>query len=461
MFPEISDFDAAFDHNSVLHYVHRDRGNGDLMYSKYDTMLNSLTQIEAVVVAPVPLQGPQLTVGISKILLSFRYRAIGMYSTIDGRYIYLDNDSLSNYMIIGPDNGFMHNSWHNAVHTSADQFLVSWATFESTMGPPDEGVRMRTLGEEMGELTPAFINDTLGDVSSPTQLCYSPVSEVSFLTWSENRSVLYGQMVDVEGALVGESFEVVNDTTLSELFYHKTIYLDSGDFVVFWVESGQPDWHLFSRKYNAQGIPISSKSRIDPDECVFWEFDVTRDSTGNMILIMSGRFPATSSIDIYAYKLDQSAEVVGDIYKITSSEPGQSRVGVKVLLHNDKVYTFWREELELWANISSYSNPPTAIHSMDISTPESFLIHSAYPNPFNPSTTIEYALHEQQTVTLNIFDVNGRIVRTTVNALQAPGLHEMVWNGTDNEGLQVSTGVYFARLQAGEYSSVVKMVYLK
>ena len=86
MFPELSDFDAAFDHNSVLHYVHRDRGNGDLMYSKYDTMLNSLTQIEAVVVAPVPLQGPQLTVGISKILLSFRYRAIGMYSTIDGRY---------------------------------------------------------------------------------------------------------------------------------------------------------------------------------------------------------------------------------------------------------------------------------------------------------------------------------------------------------------------------------------
>jgi len=84
-----------------------------------------------------------------------------------------------------------------------------------------------------------------------------------------------------------------------------------------------------------------------------------------------------------------------------------------------------------------------------------------YPNPFNPSTTIEYEIPELSEVSLVVYDIAGREVHTLLSASQSPGSYKVSWNGTDKTGRMVSAGMYFARLQAGEYSSVVKMVYLR
>jgi len=86
---------------------------------------------------------------------------------------------------------------------------------------------------------------------------------------------------------------------------------------------------------------------------------------------------------------------------------------------------------------------------------------SNYPNPFNPSTTIQYELPELSTVVLSIYDIRGREVRTLLEGTKPPGSYEVQWNGVDNSGNPVSTGVYFCRLQAGSYSKTIKMVYLK
>ncbi|MBC8375220.1 MAG: T9SS type A sorting domain-containing protein [FCB group bacterium] len=91
---------------------------------------------------------------------------------------------------------------------------------------------------------------------------------------------------------------------------------------------------------------------------------------------------------------------------------------------------------------------------------EGFRLHSAYPNPFNPTTTIQYDISEHTDVSLIIYDVIGREVQTLVSKSLRPGSYSVNWNGSNRDGHQVSGGMYFARLQAGEYSSVVKMVYL-
>ncbi len=73
-----------------------------------------------------------------------------------------------------------------------------------------------------------------------------------------------------------------------------------------------------------------------------------------------------------------------------------------------------------------------------------------YPNPFNPTTTIAFELANGASTRIRIFDVSGRLVRELVPASYfGPGQHERVWNGQDDEGRQVSTGVYFYRLEAG------------
>ena len=93
--------------------------------------------------------------------------------------------------------------------------------------------------------------------------------------------------------------------------------------------------------------------------------------------------------------------------------------------------------------------------------PETFALHTNYPNPFNPTTTILYDLPKAATVYLVIYDVLGRQVRTLVNQDLTAGYHRAVWDATDDLGRPLSGGLYIYRIQAGGYSKTMKMVLLK
>jgi hypothetical protein len=85
-----------------------------------------------------------------------------------------------------------------------------------------------------------------------------------------------------------------------------------------------------------------------------------------------------------------------------------------------------------------------------------------YPNPFNPTTTINYTLKEQGDVTLRIYNVAGQLIRTLVEATRTPGeVHTATWDGRNDAGQSVSSGVYFYKLVAGSYVQTKKMVLLK
>ena len=85
-----------------------------------------------------------------------------------------------------------------------------------------------------------------------------------------------------------------------------------------------------------------------------------------------------------------------------------------------------------------------------------------YPNPFNPTTTIKYTLRNQAHVSLRVYNVAGQLVRTLVNDVQKPdAVRPIHWNGTNNAGQMVSSGVYFYKLVTKDFSQTKKMVLLK
>ena len=83
------------------------------------------------------------------------------------------------------------------------------------------------------------------------------------------------------------------------------------------------------------------------------------------------------------------------------------------------------------------------------------------PNPFNPSTSIHYEIGRNDVVTLRVYDVAGRLVRTLVSGERGPGAYEARWDGRDDAGRGVASGVYFYRLQAGAFTQTRRMVLLK
>jgi hypothetical protein len=85
-----------------------------------------------------------------------------------------------------------------------------------------------------------------------------------------------------------------------------------------------------------------------------------------------------------------------------------------------------------------------------------------YPNPFNPTTTIKYAIKERAQVSLKIYNVAGQLVKTLVNEVQSPEeVRPVIWNGLNNDGQPVSSGVYFYKLTTKDFAKTKKMVFLK
>lgn len=93
--------------------------------------------------------------------------------------------------------------------------------------------------------------------------------------------------------------------------------------------------------------------------------------------------------------------------------------------------------------------------------PEDFWLGANYPNPFNPVTTIEYSLPTQSHVLVEVFNIVGNKVQTLVDETQSAGIHSTSWDGNDLNGQPVASGIYFYRLQAGEFSQTRRMLLLK
>ena len=109
--------------------------------------------------------------------------------------------------------------------------------------------------------------------------------------------------------------------------------------------------------------------------------------------------------------------------------------------------------------VSTGSNVSTV--NENILMPNQFRVYDAYPNPFNPVTTLRYQLPEANMVTVTIYDMAGRQVKNLIDQQQGQGLHSIQWNGTNNLGNTVSAGIYLYQVHSGVYNQTNKMIFLK
>jgi hypothetical protein len=113
---------------------------------------------------------------------------------------------------------------------------------------------------------------------------------------------------------------------------------------------------------------------------------------------------------------------------------------------------YFDPENDLLKEVNQYTSvdPEQAI-------PGNFYLARNYPNPFNPSTTIQYDIASDGMVSLKIYDVLGRHVKTLAEGQAKAGHYQVIWDGFDDAGQQVSSGVYLYRIQTSEGTATRKM----
>jgi hypothetical protein len=155
--------------------------------------------------------------------------------------------------------------------------------------------------------------------------------------------------------------------------------------------------------------------------------------------------PSGNSI-LSVYTSDQTP-VGRHVFTVTAqSQPGGKPVGVE---HSINLVLMVEEA----SGVDDWTD--------DNSRPQEFALYQNQPNPFNPETMISYFLSAGSPVNLSIYNVLGQRVRTLLDSYQEAGIHSLTWDGRSDDGMQLPSGIYFYRMQAGTFQETKKMALMK
>ena len=166
---------------------------------------------------------------------------------------------------------------------------------------------------------------------------------------------------------------------------------------------------------------------------------------------------------------------LGDEFVISSDQigllPEEIHFGVVNINERKVILNFLNQELRVSNNFNStydikiIAGDKEYVESMsqDIlsNIPEDFALGQNYPNPFNPVTNMDYTLPQRSRVTISIYNVLGQEIKNLVDREQDYGFHSISWDGTDMNGREVSSGVYFTQMRSTSFSQTKKMLLLK
>ena len=155
---------------------------------------------------------------------------------------------------------------------------------------------------------------------------------------------------------------------------------------------------------------------------------------------------------------------------LTESAAGEGRSTTEMTYpYAENTYVDWEFE-EIWLADMDYEINDGYPYLLEIDyttneddhliTPPDISI-SNYPNPFNPSTTINFAIPRSDNVKVAVFNIKGQQVDIILDDFVEAGQHTIAWNGTNSKGRRVSSGIYFTRLTSGNESRFLKMLLLK
>ena len=198
-----------------------------------------------------------------------------------------------------------------------------------------------------------------------------------------------------------------------------------------------PDWQDMPGIYTSDSRP----PQTDPEQGQIWAFTVQGSVKEKVTLAFdaSGQSPQAMRL------VDIESNVWYDLSKTQT---------VETMLHKDGT----ARQFTLVTGSAEYVQDETAAYQ---AVPNTFVLEQNYPNPFNANTLVQYQVPQAGRVRIDIYNINGQWVRTLQDASVNAGQYTLKWDGGDQNGMSLSTGLYLCRMQCEGYNHTVKMLLVK
>ena len=193
-------------------------------------------------------------------------------------------------------------------------------------------------------------------------------------------------------------------------------------------------------------------SPLTGGDTTLFHFQVTYIDSDNNLPTVRKLYIDGSSYEMAAYDHQYSDSALFT-YSLNGFDPGQHHF----------YFLFSDGQKEVSTTVDSFRVTGLEDREERPDIPQAFCLYQNYPNPFNSTTAISYQLSAVRPhhTTLKIYNILGQKIRTLVDEKQPPGNYSILWDGKDENGRPVSSGIYFYRLKAGNFCQVRKMVLLR
>ncbi len=242
---------------------------------------------------------------------------------------------------------------------------------------------------------------------------------------------------------------------------------DTGSyFIDLWsVQIDPPKVELFEMYYSSPaigfdntiyvGTPFNNLVAVSPDGEIKWKYNVSDRVWSSPVIDSNGIIYFGSNNDTL-YALEYSFCYATVKWKF----PVDGNMESSIALCNPLYCTSDNRVYKIETDVTLLKEQKSIINNERVIN--NYILKQNIPNPFSKgSTTIKYQLPDKCNVTLTIFDVSGRMIKTLVNDYKNSGWHSAKWNGQDNDGKSVRSGVYFYKLESNNFSVSKRLLYIK
>ena len=323
------------------------------------------------------------------------------------------------------------------------------------------GVRISQSGVIL-DPEPIYIEDYSGYDPSPS-VCFDGTN--FFAVWA-------GQGYTVRGAWISPSGELLDNIDIAASGYFPVVSFDGTNYLVVWrYRRNEFDYDIYGARVSQSG------EVLDPDGIVIstegMSPAVSFDGS-NFVVVWDTRQPRENDSEIYGALVSPSGVVIDSLEICT--QPGEQFSPDLTRGTEEQVLIIWRgwtptinnqpaNTYRIWGRLYPFI---VAIDEEFVSGTEAFRLYQNYPNPFSTSTTISFNIHRRDTkdAEITIYNVKGQLVKTLTPMTNDKCLMtNVVWDGKDENGKQLSSGIYFYQLetqtQKGKYLSTRKMILLR
>jgi uncharacterized lipoprotein YddW (UPF0748 family) len=218
-------------------------------------------------------------------------------------------------------------------------------------------------------------------------------------------------------------------------------------------------------KYPAFIYPMPWIDSVKPNPPINVAIRRIADKTFEIFWAQPQAPPDGDSVKYYAIYRSENSPVDIDDIKNLLAVVGPDRISYSDVVPDLGKNYFY--VVTAFDKLHNESNPSNEVSTVSVVVAEAgqqilkFELYQNYPNPFNFETTIEFEIPFDSWVSVKIYDILGREIKTLVSGFKSAGRHKVIWDGRDEQGGYISSGVYFCRMTAGSFSKTIKIVLTK